>query len=263
MAKQRGIHQIRGKIDNLSYYEQKYVRGGLIRRINAAMSERLKTDPAFANTRIANRFFGGCSLYASVLLSSFGSRNIYLHKPYRQALLTKILFDTFRISTNISDYESAGFTPNTAKQLPFVIDNITKVNFASHFPSVKRFKSNLELGSSYDFELPVEELEAYCDKYKCDSVQISISGTHYLYQAYYDAASDRYIMGDYSIGGRNQLSTWKRGDGDFTSVVQISGSDDCLNYFCVFISPVIASIGGRNITARTGSTFTVISFTGA
>lgn len=101
MAKQRGIHQISGKINNLCYYEQKYVRGGLIRRINEAMSERLKIDPVFANTRVANKIFGGCSQYAKVLLSFFGNRSTYLFKPNRHAILTKIVKDHF-ISSEVS-----------------------------------------------------------------------------------------------------------------------------------------------------------------
>lgn len=57
MAKQSGIHQIRGKIGEHSYYRQTGVTSGLIRQINPGLSERVKTAPEYANTRLNNAEF--------------------------------------------------------------------------------------------------------------------------------------------------------------------------------------------------------------
>lgn len=57
MAKQSGIHQIRGKIGEHSYYRQTGVSSGLIRQINPGLSERVKTAPEYANTRLNNAEF--------------------------------------------------------------------------------------------------------------------------------------------------------------------------------------------------------------
>lgn len=57
MAKQSGIHQIRGKIGQHSYYRQTGVSSGLIRQINPGLSERVKTAPEYENTRLNNAEF--------------------------------------------------------------------------------------------------------------------------------------------------------------------------------------------------------------
>lgn len=62
MAKQSGIHQIRGKVGEMSYYQQAGVNAGLVRRINQGLSDRVKTAAEFANTRLNNAEFKTASL---------------------------------------------------------------------------------------------------------------------------------------------------------------------------------------------------------
>ena len=69
MAKQRGIVHLSGRVDNLCYYQQKRVKGGLVRRLNQAMSERAKTGEEFENFRTANSYFGACSMCAGAMLN--------------------------------------------------------------------------------------------------------------------------------------------------------------------------------------------------
>lgn len=57
MAKQSGLHQLRGKIGEHSYYKQSGVSSGLVRGINPGMSSRVKTSPEFENTRRNNAEF--------------------------------------------------------------------------------------------------------------------------------------------------------------------------------------------------------------
>lgn len=52
MPKQSGIHQFRGKYGTTCYYFRKGSQNGLQRGINQQMSERVKRDPNFANTRL-------------------------------------------------------------------------------------------------------------------------------------------------------------------------------------------------------------------
>lgn len=58
MPKQSGIHQIRGKRGTTCYYFRKGLQVGLQREINQQMSERVKRDPNFANTRLYASEFG-------------------------------------------------------------------------------------------------------------------------------------------------------------------------------------------------------------
>lgn len=74
MPKQSGIHQIRGKRGTTCYYFRKGLQIGLQREINQQMSERVKRDPNFANTRLYASEFGYCGRLAalSFVPSEFG-----------------------------------------------------------------------------------------------------------------------------------------------------------------------------------------------
>ena len=67
MAKQSGLHQIKGKVGEYSYYNQTGVSGGLIRSINQGLSARVKTGAEYANTRLNNQEFAAACNVAGVL----------------------------------------------------------------------------------------------------------------------------------------------------------------------------------------------------
>lgn len=89
MAKQTGLHQIRGKVGEHSYYRQSGVNSGLMRGINPGMSSRVKTGDEYANTRLNNAEFRN----AAELASSMGSIVIPKYRPmilpFSQSKLTK------------------------------------------------------------------------------------------------------------------------------------------------------------------------------
>lgn len=91
MAKQKGVIQVSGKIDNLSFYSQKYVEGGLVRKINEGMSERVKTAPEFENTRLVGREFGSAGSYAGAAIRLLTERWRYLLKPHPTATFTEFV----------------------------------------------------------------------------------------------------------------------------------------------------------------------------
>lgn len=73
MAKQSGIHGIRGKINGASYYSSKN-GGQLIRMINEGMSERVKTAKEYANTRLNNAEFGAAGSLAGAIVRPISQR---------------------------------------------------------------------------------------------------------------------------------------------------------------------------------------------
>lgn len=89
MAKQSGIHQLRGKVGNMKYYGMKGVKGGLVQSINEGMSERVKTDAAYANTRLNNAEFGGAGSTAGAIIRSLSQRWRYLLVPFATGKLAK------------------------------------------------------------------------------------------------------------------------------------------------------------------------------
>ena len=91
MAKQSGIHQIRGKIGENSYYRQTGISSGLIRSINQGMSERVKTSPEYANTRLNNIEFKIATQTAGALFAGV--------QPILRP--TRTLFRTSRLAADL------------------------------------------------------------------------------------------------------------------------------------------------------------------
>lgn len=89
MAKQSGIHQIKGKVGEHSYYRQKGVSSGLIRQINQGLSARVKNEDAYANTRLNNEEFKHANLLASVAFNTVPNRNRNMMLTFAIARMTK------------------------------------------------------------------------------------------------------------------------------------------------------------------------------
>lgn len=89
MAKQSGIHQLRGKVGNMKYYGMKGVDGGLVQSINEGMSNRVKTGAEYANTRRNNSEFGMAASTAGAAVKSLSLRWRYLLKPFATAAFAK------------------------------------------------------------------------------------------------------------------------------------------------------------------------------
>lgn len=89
MAKQSGIHQIKGKIGEHSYYRQTGVSGGLIRSINQGLSERVKKDAAYANTRLNNQEFGAAANVAALLGQMVTPKFRPMILPFSQSRMAK------------------------------------------------------------------------------------------------------------------------------------------------------------------------------
>lgn len=96
MAKQSGLHQIRGKVGEHSYYRQSGVASGLIRSINQGLSSRVKTGDEYANTRLNNAEFGAACAIASLLGSMVIPKYRPMILPFSQAKMSKALLDLAR-----------------------------------------------------------------------------------------------------------------------------------------------------------------------
>lgn len=263
MAKQRGIHQIKGKINNLCYYEQKYIRGGLIRRINEAMSERLKSDPAFANTRVANTIFGGASMCASVLLEFFSSRATYLFKPYRHAILTRIVLDDLSSSVASSVFPSLLQESKMRANYSYAIDRIVKNKLRDYFPTIAYHYANLRVQDSHEIVIPAEDLEAFCEKNRCIGVQISVSSPHYIFNTNIGSGDEKYTNPDANPGGRVSYLNWYTSNeemDDLTITADTGDVDEAYTFWIVYATPILSKLGNRPITGKTGASCGVVSF---
>lgn len=102
MAKQSGLHQLRGKVGEHSYYRQTGITAGLVRSINAALSSRVKTDEAYANTRLNNREFGQAGRLASMLANYISPKFRPMVLPFSQSKMAKVLLEFIKLDTTAS-----------------------------------------------------------------------------------------------------------------------------------------------------------------
>lgn len=96
MAKQSGLHQIRGKVGEHSYYRQTGISAGLIRSINQGMSSRVKESDEYANTRLNNREFGGACSVAGALGSMVLPKFRPMILPFSQSNMAKKILELAR-----------------------------------------------------------------------------------------------------------------------------------------------------------------------
>lgn len=93
MAKQSGLHQIRGKVGEHSYYKQAGVNVGLIRSINQGMSARVKTSEEYANTRLNNAEFGAAANVAGLLGKMVVPKFRPMILPFSQSRMAKLILE--------------------------------------------------------------------------------------------------------------------------------------------------------------------------
>lgn len=137
MAKQRGLHQIKGKVGEYSYYSQTGVSGGLIRKINEGLSARVKNDAAYANTRLNNREFGAAADTASLLGKCVVPKFRPMILPFSQSKMAKEVLKVARVHTE--NWGERVVESSDTERLCEILTAQSKLNFTDMFtPSVER-----------------------------------------------------------------------------------------------------------------------------
>lgn len=99
MAKQLGIHQIRGKVGERSYYRTKGVEAGISRSINQGMSARVKNGEEYANTRLNNAEFKNANSIATAAFNSVNTRKRGMMRNFAIAAMTKAALEDVKQGT--------------------------------------------------------------------------------------------------------------------------------------------------------------------
>lgn len=128
MAKQSGIHQIKGKIGEHSYYRQTGVSGGLIRSINQGLSARVKNDEAFANTRLNNQEFGAAANVSALLGKCVNPKFRPMILPFSQSKMAKEILKVAREHTQ--NWGQRVVTSDDTARLCEILSSISKRDFS-------------------------------------------------------------------------------------------------------------------------------------
>lgn len=130
MAKQTGLHQIRGKVGEHSYYRQSGVTSGLIRGINPGMSSRVKTSPEYANTRLNNKEFKTASRMAASMIDGIVPRLRPMFNTFKNAKLSAGLLEIIKSKTTGTwGKRSIGLNDRSAACV--VANKLAKNNFSN------------------------------------------------------------------------------------------------------------------------------------
>lgn len=261
MAKQRGIVQLSGRVDNLCYYQQKRVRGGLVRRINLAMSERVKVGAEYQRLRAANSYFGGCSISASTILNMTGTRARFLHFPDRQAILTKGIFD---LQKNLGYAEGGNeiyLGSDMAEYMGRIYDGVVKNKFSRFLPSVPYVISGVDVDTAVTIVIPAFELENFCLYNKCKGVLFTLVFECFIYSLGRDPESGKFSPPGSGFIVRRSPFSWVLGQGDLTISFGSGTADDTLSFAILSALPIVREVSGRYVTKDTGAACRMICLT--
>lgn len=242
MAKQRGIHQISGTVNNLTYYEQKYVRGGLIRRVNEGMSERLKTDPAFENTRRKNAVFGMCSKIAAAVWSQVPSASINATRPSVHARTTRFLYQYFA-QKNFSLGDIPEFDAEFTRKFIDFLNSQLRNKITDFQPYLKTYEDNI--GSSGTYNLSLDEGSMLNILGKLNAQQVGISGRRdvSLSPPLFDSSQNKYLAPQVLEEVRQPWMMFDPGDVDVSLSLPISRALSGFKFWCVQIFPIVYRAG--------------------
>lgn len=133
MAKQSGLHQIRGKVGEHSYYRQTGVNSGLIRAINQGLSSRVKTGDEYANTRLNNAEFGAACNVAGLLGRTVSPKYRPMVLPFSQSIMAKKVLELAK--THPGFWGQRVVTANDTPELAQILSDTSKLK-VSDFMSV-------------------------------------------------------------------------------------------------------------------------------
>lgn len=182
MAKQSGLHQIRGKVGEHSYYSQSGVSSGLIRKINQGMSQRVKNDESFANTRLNNAEFGqGCRV-ASCLIQHITPKYRTMLLTFAQAKAAKKVVERIKDDTK-HNWGERTYYDTTGEITAQILGSLAKTNFDNLPISIDRPKTS----QSAPTLVVDQSMDQYLQGIGCDG-------------AYIQVYNCRPIIGDYFHG---------------------------------------------------------------
>lgn len=142
MAKQTGIHGLRGKVNGMSYYSSKN-GGSLVRKINEGLSARVKSTKEYLNTRKNNAEFGMCGDIAGAIIKAFTIRWRFILISIATGMLVKKLKELVLLDT-VSAWGQRVVKNTYFDQIRAAFNSFSKNEMYSQFASI------LSAGVKYD-----------------------------------------------------------------------------------------------------------------
>lgn len=239
MAKQRGIHQISGTVNNLTYYEQKYVRGGLIRRVNEGMSNRLKTDPAFANTRSKNAIFGMCSKIAAAVWKNVSTGMIHSNRPSVHARTTRFLYQYFS-HQNFMLGDTPVFDAKFTRDFVNFLNSQIRIKITDFDPTIRTYEDNVAPTGMFPVTFTEDTMSLIIKKLNSSEVYIGGVRDASISVPLFDSTQKKYLSPVVLEEERHPMYLYREGSGDFDVDFPISRAMSGFKFWCVQFFPVLS-----------------------
>ena len=184
MAKQSGLHQLRGKVGEHSYYRQTGVASGLVRSINQAMSNRVKTGDEYANTRLNNAEFGQACMLAGDLGKFVSPKFRPMVLPFSQAKIAKDILEIIKADpTSPVHWGFRGLTANDWSEVVKALSGTAKLSFDTYVSNIEGLTAtvdgdNAEWEAEYVFQSGMWE---YLQSIGADSLQVKLIAVQSIY----------------------------------------------------------------------------------
>ena len=147
MAKQSGLHQLRGKVGEHSYYKQTGVASGLVRSINQGMSARVKTSDEYANVRLNNAEFGQAGRIAKVIGQMITPKYRPMILPFSQSKMAKVILEA--IKTNVAPWGERNLTKDNGVSVCInALNIVAKNDFDSYGLTLSNDGANFVVSAS-------------------------------------------------------------------------------------------------------------------
>lgn len=261
MAKQVGIHQLRGKVGQMKYYGMKGVEGGLVQSINEGMSERVKTDAAYANTRLNNAEFGAAGSTAGAIIRSLSQKWRYLLVPFATGKAAKDVRALMTLDTTGKWGQRGLKGTDWQKVLADAIsaysknevDDYSNINLVSQFDSSTGLLCGVEMVNDFHNE----KLEAL----GCDGAEIIVLGG-VIDASAYDATAEKYAP---AFANLTVIASDSVGFGDQTDVensradIKVTAQADNKLYGTVVIFLPYKEVNGEEYIMQEHCSFKIIA----
>lgn len=237
MAKQFGIHQLRGKVGEMSYYRQSGVDGGLVRSINAGMSSRVKTGAEYANTRLNNSEFGQACRIAGVLGASVTPKWRPMILPFSQSKLAKEVLKLIKLDkTSGSTWGTRSISQADVQSCVNSLNGLAKNPFDRFFSEVSIADGETTVPGHKAIDIPNvpnADIDAYLGSIDAQEIR--------MYVNIYDFSVGRFDekSGSYGEVKCNQLGQLS---GDFQNLSDFPL--DVITYRGVYSKPDLTAVGG-------------------
>lgn len=238
MAKQRGIIQISGKINDHVYYEQKYVDTGLIRKQNAAMSGRVKSDPEFENTRRAGQEFGYSSQSAAAIIKQMPQRSSSVVFPFILPRFTRTLYKYLRAQTGSVGSRSFLGVEELAIVCTQFLNRMSKNQWSGLFPPLQITRRVFQSAGEFPLTFDRLAVQAYLNARNFDAVRFTIYDEGEINFGSSDGAGGYTNSYGYSFVVRQRFTMSMDDSADVTQDVQYTVPSNGLCAIMVLAEPV-------------------------